>query len=105
MNDANGHPRLHLLTLSPHVHEVLREKRLELRLPQRLVAEAVNISRTTLADFERGKRPHLGLLEIERIANTLGMSLITLLALTDQRHQQHLLMSQKQSSSKTTQNG
>ena len=105
MNDANGHPQWHLLTLSPHVHQVLRERRLELRLPQRLVADAVGISRSTLADYERGKRPHLGMLEIERIANTLGMSLITLVALTDQRHLHDLQMSQKQSSSKPTKKG
>jgi transcriptional regulator with XRE-family HTH domain len=105
MKHANGHPLPHALTLSPHVHEVLRERRLELKLPQRFVADSVGISRTTLADYERGKRPHLGMLEIERIANTLGMSLMTLVALTDQRHLHDLQMSQKQSSSKPTQNG
>jgi hypothetical protein len=45
------------------------------------------------------------MLEIERIANTLGMSLITLVALTDQRHLHDLQMSQKQSSSKPTKKG
>jgi len=105
MNHANGHQLPDSLTLSPHVHQVLRERRLELRLPQRFVADAVDISRSTLADYERGKRPHLGMLEIERIAHTLGMSLMTLVALTDQRHLHDLQMSQKQSSSKSTQNG
>jgi transcriptional regulator with XRE-family HTH domain len=92
---SDMHP-FHDDPLTPWVSKASRKIRLSINLPQQWVADKSGISRCTLSDFERGKRPRLSLYEIERIANTLGVTLHVLLAIADQMRRTAAQTSQKQ---------
>lgn len=70
--------------VTPHVFKILRNRRRALKLSQQFVADKSGLSRTTICEMEQGKRPRMSMAEVEGIANCLGMTLHTLLALADQ---------------------
>ena len=61
-----------------------RELRLRAQLNQATAARKSGLSRTTLSRFENGKAPNLGIIHLELLARTLGLSLNAFLALADQ---------------------
>ena len=61
-----------------------RKLRRKAHLNQAKAAAKAEVSRTTLSQFENGKRPNTGILLVEKLAHSLGLSLLAFLALADQ---------------------
>lgn len=70
--------------LTPYAFKILCKRRRALKLSQQLVADKTGLSRSKVCAMEAGKRPRMSMSEIEIVANVLGMTLQTLLALADQ---------------------
>ena len=78
---------LRLRQLHPYLGKLIKKLRLKYKLSQQELADKSEVSRSTISRLESGRHRNIGMEHLERIANQLGMSLMTCIAMTVQMAQ------------------
>ena len=84
MNDADATSPMPYRRVTPFVGHIFLQARESQGLTQACVAARAGVSRSTVSDFENGKRPNLGLATVELLAHAVGTTFTALSALADE---------------------
>ncbi len=88
MKEPDQERSLPFRRITPFIGKSFKAGRLLSGLPQAAVAAKAGISRSTVSDFENGKRPHMSLEYVERLAHVVDTTLPALSTHADALSQQ-----------------